>query len=61
MSPFPAMRDGDETSLAYLAILDKGKEYDANKVNWHGNNLSQVVFNCGINYDSRNGQVSVHT
>ncbi|MDY6958316.1 MAG: hypothetical protein SVK08_04090 [Halobacteriota archaeon] len=61
MSPFPAMCKGEETSLAYLAIIDKGKVYNANKVNWHGNNLSQVVFNCGIQYDSRSGRVSIHT
>ncbi|HUW47903.1 MAG TPA: hypothetical protein VMW36_04070 [Patescibacteria group bacterium] len=61
MSPFPAMREGEETSLAYLAIIDKDKKYEADKINWHGNNLSQVVFNCGIHFDSRSGQVSIHT
>ncbi len=45
----------------YFCLIDKGLQYDACKINFHGNNLSQVLLNGAIVYDERNGTISTHT
>ncbi|KKM24414.1 hypothetical protein LCGC14_1605360 [marine sediment metagenome] len=47
--------------MCYFTLIDKGLPYDALKINFHGNNLSQVLLNGAIVYDETNGTISTHT
>jgi hypothetical protein len=41
-----------------IALRDLGREFNPMTVSWHGTNLSQVLFNCGILASLKNSTVA---